>query len=375
MSNTQTHAHNTNTSELNHTISTDRPSKNLWCRDSYRAHIVKSLGRDPFIAAFKASLRSCPFSATDCRGAHCQEELVMMPHIYGYNNITKSRYDWVKLYLALIDTLKKDVVKVKNPVHILQITESLTQNFFVIIQVWREMACHYRKLKKEVPKRSPILERMSVHSSSYAFSDEVPEFNLVDTLENVAWCLTRLTKICSVRKTFDDKISANKKVTIMEMCLATGINCKDGVHHLSEMVCTDNFLTGSCRCVTKEALEIKEAEYLTEIMTLSKDLSKSASDFTPVQKTKKGKCSPQEAIAKKIIYLENLVERLYDDRKIHYTDEDMEPFDRQYANYIAQEDKKKKDKEAKEVWTHHLIDTSTVVKKVIKIIKPGMKKA
>jgi hypothetical protein len=389
MSYTKTHANNTNTIVDSHksrdsaiivdshkdrvsTAQVDRPSKNLWCRDTYREYIVKVLGKNPFIAGFKASIRSCPYSSSECRGAHSPEELVMLPHIYGYNKIVKSKYDWVKLYLALVETLQNDIVKVLNPEHISLIRESLNQNFIVILQVWRNMACNYRRLKKELPKRSSVIGKPDIHSSGYSFSEEIPEFNLIETLENVAWSLVRLTRICPIRKTFDDKISSNKKVTIMEMCLATGINCKEGIHLKSEMLCTDDFLTGSCKCVPKEELEVKEVEYLTEIITLSNQLttlSKSTSEFS------KGKCTPQEAIKKRIAYLEKLTAELYYDRMIHYTEEDMEPFDRQYSNYIAQEDKKKKDKEEKEVWNHHLIDTTTEVKKVVKIVKPGMKKA
>jgi hypothetical protein len=35
---------------------------------------------------------------------------------------------------------------------------------------------------------------------------------------------------------------------LSDLCLATGKNCKHGVTNMNELLCVDDFLTGTCTC-------------------------------------------------------------------------------------------------------------------------------
>jgi len=91
-------------------------------------------------------------------------------------------------------------------------------------------------------------------------------------LEDHAWSFVRLTRLCALNTKFEESIRSGNLITIWDLCLATGLNCKAGVHKKSEMLCHDDFLIGSCTCLSNEQLELMEMELSQKLIELSNNL-------------------------------------------------------------------------------------------------------
>ncbi len=376
------------------TITSDS-TQNLWCRDTYWQYIVDTLGFNPFKETNGCHLRSCNHSAQDCRGAHTQETIKPLAHISKYNHLDKAKIEWVKLYNCVIETLTRDIPKVHNKDHLEYLKSISSMDFITLIQLWRNMACHYNKLAKELPDKKYVQGPITKHSSGFTFSDEVPKFRISDGLEDTAWGFERLTRWCPIQLKFNRDISENKKITVWDLCLATGLNCKEGIHTISEMICTDDFLTGTCSCPTKQDIETQETQLQLKLIELSTRLIKivdeekskaqeTTDDDWGKVKTKRGKqkaqVDPKVEINNEIIAIEKQIEKLVKSRSIHYTDIGMIPFNKQYSDYQAQLKVESEatasagPTETKESWDHGLVENAKIDKPVVKVSKLGGKK-
>jgi hypothetical protein len=66
-------------------------------------------------------------------------------------------------------------------------------------------------------------------------------------------------------------LSPDKSVFIKEICCGD-INCKEGVHSQSELVCIDNLLTGKCDCLSQEEIEEKQAGLMKKCEELQEQI-------------------------------------------------------------------------------------------------------
>ncbi len=391
---------------------TSDSTQNLWCRDTYWQYIVDSLGFNPFKETNGCHLRSCNHNAEDCRGAHTLESVKPLPHIVKFNKLDKAKFDWVKLYNCVKQTLTQDIPKVHSKEHLEYLGKLSSMNFIELIQLWRNMACYYNKLAKELPERKHVEGSINKHSSGFTFNDEVPKFRVSDGLEDTAWAFERLTRWCPTQIKFNKDIRENKKVTVWDLCLATGINCKEGIHTISEMICIDNFLTGKCTCLSVQDLEVKECQLQQELIELStklveivdkesKPVKASSSDdiddeglaefaemsewTKPKSKRndKKKQIDPKIQIRSEITRVEKQIEQLVNSRSIHYTELGMVPFNEQYTQFQERVSAELAEKaaaassapaESKESWDHGLIENAKIDKPVVKVSKLGNKK-
>ena len=322
--------------------------KNLWCREVYWKVIETNLGYRPFKESNGCRLRYCNRDAQNCRGAHTKEELSVFKHITDFNNIDKSKYNWVYLYNQIIDVLEKSNSKVILKEHKENINNIKSLNFFDVLRLWRDYACYYRKLIKELPSKS-ISQKYPSHTSGYTYSDDVPDFKLHPKIEETAWCLSRLCRWCPEHLKFREAIQKKQLVTIWDICLATGINCKEGVHEFSEKICEDDFLNGSCSCDSLQSI----IEKVENIQTLMK-----SANVTQLNKYKKD------------------LESLLNGRLLHYSEYGMIPFNQQLKNYIDEQAKQvivTQQPIIKDACFHDLIETKTIAKPVVKVIKLGKK--
>ena len=395
---------NTNTSTRNSTISNGsaQPAQNLWCRDSYWQYVSNTFGYNCFKETNGCRLRQCPFSASECRGAHYSKDIKPLKHISAFNRLDKSKYDWVSLYIGVIESFKRDSIKLIDIAHIEQVSniilkEQTTFNLIEAIQLWRVLSCFYRKIQKEIPfknQKHAIGNVVQSHISGYKYSDDVPAFYLDNSLEDVAWAFERITRYCNLHKKVEDALSRRQQITVWNLCLATGLNCKEGIHYQDEFLCPDNFLTGSCSCPTQESIDTKKAELqltkldliakLTTIIESEAILASTTYDNWQNSKGKKNKSKvitpdPKQDLRKQINQIDDQIYSLTKtQRMIHYTEQGMIPFSEQYQNYqIAQIELKRlaEQNAVKASWDHNIDATNiTATIPVIKVLKLGKKK-
>ncbi len=353
--------------------------KNFWCRDTLWPSMIKSLGFNPFKEVFGARLRHCTFEKDKCRGAHSLEDITVLPNIEMFNKIDKSKYNWIKLYQSILTVLNDDYKKLKFEEHKKLIDNIKTSNNLIeVVQVWRYLANYYRKLVKNF---YDVDDDNNPKQTEFANIESVPEFNLPKQYDEFAWCFSRITIECYKQKNVDKVLSSfqvnsnkNDTLTVWDLCLATGINCKDGIHEQKEMLCVDDFLTGTCSCADIFDMKEKELNDMMELMKL--EIKKEELGFTTVvKKSKKHVKTTKE----KVLELSKELETLCNNRKIHYTESDMIPFKTQLCAFIDEEARKQiqidreKEKEI-EKYDHGLINCKEITKEIKKLIKPGSNK-
>lgn len=381
-----------------HETITSNSTKNLLCRDEMWQLIVESYGLsvdEIFSQRNGCTLRRCNKSVSECRGAHCLSELKPLPHITKYNKLDKQNYNWVKLYLNVLKTMKQDLSKVKKEEHARFVNDLNSMNFIDLIQLWRTMACYYNKAARDLPyKKDSICEQPSVPECGFLYRDDVPLFRIGDNLEDNAWSFERLTRYCHVNQKFEDNIKSGKLITIWDLCLATGINCKEGIHCKSEKLCTDDFLTGKCSCFTEEQIKDQEIEIYQKLIDASNNLveiierekSQEMNGWSTCNKPKKSNKNQQDpkiTLNQEIIHLKNQIKELQSSRFIHYTELGMIPFEKQYEEYLAEKSKEvlkptvleSEIEEKKENWDHGMVGSDAkITGPIIKVTKFGNKK-
>jgi len=377
------------TKYVNKTTLTSGSTQNLWCREAMWQHVTNVLGRNPFSESNGCRLRQCQYDPSTCRGAHCAKDIKPLPHISAYHRLDKSKYDWVQLYDGVVSSLQTDGSKIILAEHKRKIADIARFNFIEAIQLWREMACHYRKLGKEIPSRKS--GNANQHSSGFTYSEDVPKFYLDEKLEDTAWAFERLTRYCPTHKKMEDNLGRQRQITVWDLCLATGLNCKEGVHYEDEHICVSDFLTGSCSCTSKESIEAKEVELQLQKIELTTRLTKMiesevANDEEDIwscgNKKIKGKIvDPKQTLRKQIDAINDKIAELSNtQRMIHYTEVGMAPFEQQVVTYRAAAEAKKLEIQAVELatpkmsWDHGIETVSSVPTKAIKVTKLGGKK-
>jgi hypothetical protein len=370
---------------------TSESTQNLWCRDTYWQHISTVIGYNPFKETNGCRLRQCQYGVSECRGAHCSKDIKPLKHISSYNRLDKTKYNWVQLYFGIITSLENDSSKVLLEDHKRKFADASSMNLIELIQFWRELACYYRKIQKEIPFKRSSGNAPTTHSSGFKYSDDVPTFYLNGTLEDTAWAFERITRYCQTHKKMETNLSQRKKITVWDLCLATGLNCKEGVHYQDEYICHSDFLTGTCSCPTKEFIEGKEIELQLNKIELTKQLTKiieveaeaSVSDEWSTNKQKKSKAKgkmvdPKQELRAQINEIDAEIDSLSNSsRMIHYTELGMIPFETQLENFRKSElikESIRASEEVKPAWDHGIETIAAVTKPVVKVTKLGGKK-
>jgi hypothetical protein len=373
----------------NKTTITSGSTQNLWCREAMCQHVINLLGYSPFSQSNGCRVRQCQYEASTCRGAHLAKDIKPLPHISTFNRLDKSRYDWVQLYKNIVSSLQNEEPNVILAEHKRRIADIASLNFVDAIQLWREMSCYYRKLAKDIPSKKS--GNSIKHSSGYTYYEDVPKFYLDEKLEDTAWAFERLTRYCPTHIKMTNNLSRRFQITVWDLCLATGLNCKEGVHYDDEHICVSDFLTGSCSCTTKESIEAKEVELqlkkieLTTQLTemINEEATKGNDSWTSTKKKSKSKTSdPKQVLRSQIAVIDNEIAELSSPqlRMIHYTELGMIPFEQQLAKCRAFEEAEKIRKQAeelakpKESWDHGIEKVDAVSTKAIKVTKIGKKK-
>lgn len=326
--------------------------QNFWCRNKYCQHLNTLYQKPIFKETTGCLLLECKSKPTECRGAHDEKSIKILPSIYKFNSMKKNTIDWIKLYLEIIAVIQNHKSKIHN-LGYKQRTHNLTNYTFIeIIQLWRELACYHRKIMKSFPD----------NIDGYKNKEEIPEFYLSDNSEDIAWPFERLTRWCPVQSKLNDCLEKNIKITIWDVCLATGLNCKEGVHQHRESLCCDDFLTGRCNCQSVEQINEQVSRLEKQIITLEEQVLDTS---WTVKKSKKKTDNDPKSL---ILSLRGQINDLNNSRPIHYTEQGMIPFNKQYQDYLLVEQQKLEEQkliEQKEL--------ESMSKPVIKLAKFGRK--
>jgi hypothetical protein len=373
--------------------------KSLWCRNHYLKVIQSEIGRNPFVGINGIEIKDCPNDAKSCYGMHSSDEFVYLHHNDVFNQLDKAKYDWVKLFLALKQSIKNDISRANNPEHKKKYETIDQMDFIEVIQFWRELACYYRKLRKNLDtiENADIIdldEYKKKKSESidiqYIYKEDLPEFRLSYDLENIAWAFERVTRRCKDYERFEKLLSKFKPITHGDVCCFHD-NCRDGVHQLNKLVCKEDFLRGKCSCPTITELENAEIPYQKKLIELSNqlidvvNLEKQSLVESEGWKKPKGRNSHNDSINlinSQIKQIQKTINDLQQFRHTHYTELGMIPFEEALKNYIIEYNNRKAEQmliEArkiaeKEAAEKEAIDKAKNAKPIIKLVKPGLKK-
>ena len=338
-------------------------SQNFWCRSKYCQHLNTIHRKIIFKETNGCILKDCKMKASECRGAHDEDSIKILSDIYKYNLMKKEKINWVGLYIDILNIIQKEKSKIHNIEH-KQKTNDLTKyNFIELIQLWRDLACYYRKISKSLPSRLDCIESEII--DDYTYKEEVPIFSLSNNNEEIAWPFVRLTKYCHIQQKVNDCINKNILITIWDICLANGVNCKEGVHDNCELLCVSNFLTGRCNCNSLENINKQIIIFEKQI----EDLKQIVTD--PSWTVKKSKNKTKNDPKSLILSLECKINDLKKSRYIHYTEQEMIPFNKQYETYLEQQ--KIEELKIIEQQKFEEVPINISIKPVIKLTKFGKK--
>jgi len=310
------------------TIENVGDSKNFFCRDEYWQLINSLYQRSVFKSIKGATLRKC--TRSDCRGAHCESEIQTLPSVHQFKVCDKSKINLVAMYNSIREEFKNSLSKVKHQEYIDKLANYETMNFVELLNLWFDITCFYRKLKKDMNKG--IAE-----CNLYSSTNQIPEFFIEE--ENHAWGLERLTKMCPKSFDLNQKIKNQQKAIIWDICIGS-VNCKKGCHNISYMVCNDNLMHGECDCISLEKFETTKNSIEEDIQKYSNLLSPKQDEHGFKSKLKSRKVKQfQEKIKQLQSQLNTLV------RKVHLTEEGLIPFDIQMKLYIEELSRIEKEKE------------------------------
>jgi hypothetical protein len=312
------------------TIENVGDSKNFFCRDEYWQLMNSLYQRQVFKSIKGATLRKC--TRSNCRGAHCESEIQTRPSVHQFKVCDKSKINLVAMYNSIRDEFKNSLSKVKHQEYIDMLENYETMNFVELLNLWFDITCFYRKLKKDMNKG--IAE-----CSLYSSTNEIPEFFIEE--ENHAWELERLTKMCPKSFQLNQKIKNNEKPILWDICIGS-INCKKGCHNVSYMVCNDDLMHGNCQCISSDKFESTKESIKQDIQKYSNLLSPKEDNNGFKSKVKPRKVRQYQD---KIKQLQNQMNTLI--RKVHLTEEGLIPFDIQmklHFEELAKQEKERKEK-------------------------------
>ncbi len=234
---------------------TQENTKDRWCILAYANHIkifLKNNGMDPKLYGLD-KVKRCRFKH-NCYYAHKRSEISLLPYLEDFNKSDKSKLNILDHYLIMKNLLIKNKAKLKIKEKNM-INESDLDNFFVVLELWRNFNCEYSRISKDYKKNR------FKYQNRFKFAHLIPSFDYDNS--DKMWAVYKYTRYCNEFKKLNQNIKQCVKINIDEVCRRDK-NCKLGCHEDFELICTDDLIKGSCNCKykNKEILlkEIKEME-------------------------------------------------------------------------------------------------------------------
>ncbi len=289
---------------------------------------------------------------SECYNVHDISEIKIKSHIKEWTEVKKNDINILQIKEIVINTLETGKTMINNPKFCSKIHNIKELEFDEILNLWYEIACHYRKMSNEMKdsKDSTIIRE------GFQSWDLVPRFELKDPTnkwtEDMIWALERSLHMCPI---YYEQIT-KKKYTFDNICCGA-INCKLGVHEFNDLICIDNMMEGKCECISMD-------EYITKKIQLEKKIDDKVKEITTTINDLKQQLTPvvdddgfettlpkkmRENISKKItaltIELKNIPEQHELNnhfRLVHLTEQGMVPMNKriqEQKDQIAKMDK------------------------------------
>jgi hypothetical protein len=242
------------------------------CKFTYGRIIIQQLGWNPFISKSGRPLfvRECEFE--NCKGAHDLKNLVPSFQVNQFMATSKQKFNWINMYNCMIKTIRDNFSKISKE----DFEEVVKENnydkldFIELLKLWRALASTHRAYNNDAMEEN----KAAIY----------PNFELPEDIEYFAWSLERITHICPDHEKFLEVVRNHGTMDIGDLCLGTGLNCKYGVGKRSELLCTKDFLTGSCDCLSKEAIQERVASMKQTHLELESEMKKMEDEHAKVLK-------------------------------------------------------------------------------------------
>ena len=331
-------------------------TKKLRCKISIASDIIKEIGFNPFKNLYNKSMivRNCMYG-DECIGAH-NNMITKLPHITKWEKIDISTFNFAELYYNILNVINKDKKHINSSYCEFNFDKLEELKFIDLIQLWQKIACVYRKLANNLPKKNAHIMNKPSMVSGYTYYEDVPQFKLLDHYEDHAWAFERMTHLCkqnnnvnmkieTLKRLDRNKITPNELLTINELCIGD-CNCKQGVHNINELVCIEDFYTGKCNCLSPSEISSQNEEL--ELCMALLGNNKSPKYFLLKEKQNK---------------LKNTI------RKIHYSERGMLPFNDQLEEYkvFLENERIKLEEQTNKLKIQDTMNTDIKIGKVIKL--------
>lgn len=283
-------------------------NKTTWCPPQYAMELNKQ--------GYKIiEIYPCRFGA-ECRGAHSKDEIVTKQHISKWEKCDKSHINLLTIMENIIKVIESEKEMVINSKYrsLIQTIHSL--RFEKLLEFWFEITCYHRRISKnkDLPTKKAWFNKSKPPPiEGYHYKDDVPYFALEN--EDNVWALERTFHMCNKYTSLDRSV----KISVKSICCGD-INCKEGVHDESDLVCIDDMLTGSCSCMPKDEYVEKTKTIADKIKSL-KLLTENTvdEDGFEIKINKKTRDNNLQQIAEKQKELNSII------RKVHMTEYGLIP--------------------------------------------------
>lgn len=275
--------------------------KFTWCLPTY-ASVLENKG-------YKISrYYKCSYGS-NCYNCHKLSDFKFKPHVKQWNRKCKEHINLLDIQENIKIVLSTDKSKVRNPKYLSKLHHINTLNFVDLLFFWQDITRYHRKIfnNKSFEKRN---------NNEYFNKKDIPLFKLNN--EDDIWAFVRCLRMCPQHNEL--LINKSKIYNIKDLCPGMD-NCKIGVHNYKDLVCIDNLLTGSCKCLSQEELDKLKESKLIERKTLIDIINNKSSDGFSMKLSKANKNKFLDNIKQIDIEINNIKPRM-----IHYTDQKLIPF-------------------------------------------------
>lgn len=314
----------------------DENIKSIWCRSYYGMDLNKQ--------GYKITeIYPCKFGIK-CRGAHCSDEIIEKNNIKKWKQCDKGHINILELMNQVTEILEKNKEMVQNTKYRSKILSINKMRIDELFMFWYEIFYYHHRISKELPTKKAWTNTKSKPApiEGFNYKDDVPNFYIDN---DDLWSIERMMHMCPKFIGLD----RNVRLSVKNICIGD-INCKEGVHNINDLICMDNFITGTCNCISVSEYEQNKSKIIHEIDIINNQLNPSNDDdgFTiNISKKKKDELVSILIIKKKEL---NEIKRM-----VHLTEKGFIPLNVQIE--IKKESSPKP-------------TTEVQVKKTNKIVKP-----
>jgi hypothetical protein len=231
-----------------------------WCFNEYVFHVNSYIKRNyPNNTNNIKNIKKC-FHGKKCWNAHSSSEIKLYPYLVRFNNTDKKNINLYENFIIIKNLLIRNKSKMKlEDKNIISRTD--LNDFMKVLELWRNMNSKY----------SRILQSWKPNYEGYKFKHEIPNLEFKNEESDIIWGLYKYTRKCEDYEKLKDDIIKNIKLDPACFC-RRDLNCKNGCHDLTKLICISDLLTGSCNCKNRNINSLRKE--IEKMKNEDKDISK-----------------------------------------------------------------------------------------------------